>query len=67
MKKSIIVPVYNEQGNIGDLISKINLVLSEQDELIVVNDGSSDNTETEIEYLQTGGILQYVFKNLVNS
>ena len=49
MKKSIIVPVYNEQGNIGDLISKINLVLSEQDELIVVNDGSSDNTETEID------------------
>ena len=32
-----------------DLISKINLVLSEQDELIVVNDGSSDNTETEID------------------
>lgn len=49
MKKSIIVPVYNEQGNIGDLISKINLVLSEQDELIVVNDGSSDNTESEID------------------
>lgn len=49
MKKSIIVPVYNEQGNIGNLISKINLVLSEQDELIVVNDGSSDNTETEID------------------
>ena len=49
MKKSIIVPVYNEQGNIGDLISKINLVLSEQDELIVVNDGSSDKTETEID------------------
>ena len=48
-EKSIIVPVYNEQGNIGDLISKINLVLSEQDELIVVNDGSSDNTETEID------------------
>ena len=25
------------------------------------------NTATEIEYLETGGILQYVFKNLVNS
>ena len=25
------------------------------------------NTVTEIEYLETGGILQYVFKNLVNS
>ena len=25
------------------------------------------NTATEIEYLETGGILQYVFRNLVNS
>ena len=25
------------------------------------------NTVTEIEYLETGGILQYVFKNLINS
>ena len=25
------------------------------------------NTATEIEYLETGGILQYVFKNLINS
>ena len=25
------------------------------------------NTATEIEYLETGGILQYVFRNLINS
>ena len=25
------------------------------------------NTRTEIDYLETGGILQYVFKTLVNS
>jgi len=25
------------------------------------------NTVTEIEYLETGGILQFVFKNLVNA
>ena len=25
------------------------------------------NTSTEIEYLETGGILQYVYKNIVNS
>ena len=25
------------------------------------------NTKTEIDYLETGGILQYVFKSLVNS
>ena len=25
------------------------------------------NTKTEIDYLETGGILQYVFKSLINS
>ena len=48
MKKSIIVPVYNEEGNIGSLIDKINNKLENNDELIVVNDGSTDNTEVEI-------------------
>ena len=48
MKKTIIVPVYNEEGNIGNLIDKINNKLETDDELIVVNDGSTDNTELEI-------------------
>ncbi len=48
MKKTIIVPVYNEEGNIGNLIDKINNKLENDDELIVVNDGSTDNTELEI-------------------
>ena len=48
MKKSIIVPVYNEQGNIGNLISKINLVIDRTDELIIVDDGSTDKTYEEI-------------------
>lgn len=48
MQKSIIVPVYNEEGNIGKLIDKINLYISKDDEIIVVNDGSVDNTESEI-------------------
>ena len=48
MKKSIIVPVYNEEGNIGELIDKISLYISEHDEIIIVNDGSIDNTESEI-------------------
>ncbi len=47
MNKSVIVPVYNEEGNIGNLIDKINLYLNDNDELIVVNDGSTDNTELE--------------------
>jgi glycosyltransferase involved in cell wall biosynthesis len=48
MKKSIIVPVYNEEGNIGELIDKISLCVSRDDEIIIVNDGSIDNTEAEI-------------------
>ncbi len=48
MNKSIIIPVYNEEGNIGSLIDKVNLELEDTDELIIVNDGSIDNTENEI-------------------
>ena len=48
MSKSIIVPVHNEEGNIGELIDKISLYIYKDDELIIVNDGSSDNTESEI-------------------
>ena len=48
MNKSVIIPVYNEEGNIGNLIDKINLYLEDKDELIIVNDGSTDNTESEI-------------------
>ena len=49
MKKSVIVPVYNEEGNIGNLILKIKTVLNNNDELIIVNDGSSDKTLNEIQ------------------
>lgn len=45
---SIIIPVYNEQGNIGRLVKKINSVLSFDFEIIVVNDGSTDSTLDEL-------------------
>ena len=48
MKKSVIIPVFNEEGNIGELIKKTKLVLNPDDELILVDDGSSDNTAKEI-------------------
>jgi glycosyltransferase involved in cell wall biosynthesis len=49
MKKTIIVPVYNEEGNVGNLINKILKNISDNDQLIIVNDGSTDNTKKEVE------------------
>jgi len=49
MKKTIIVPVFNEEGNIANLINKILKNISEQDQLIIVNDGSTDKTKEVVE------------------
>ena len=44
---SIIIPVYNEEGNISKLLQKINSIKFINYEIIVVNDGSTDNTLSE--------------------
>jgi len=47
MKLSIIVPVFNEEANIEDLVNRTQTVIksiNDDFELIFVNDGSSDNT-----------------------
>ena len=43
-KISVIVPVFNEAGTIGEIIRRINNT-GIVDEIIVVNDGSTDNTK----------------------
>lgn len=51
-KLSIIIPVYNEQATIYDVLVKVNsvsLVQNIQKEIIVVNDKSSDSSATEVE------------------
>ena len=45
---SIIIPVYNEEGNIGKLIDNILSKIKLNKEIIIVNDGSTDNTIEEI-------------------
>ena len=45
MKISIIIPAYNEEGNIIELNKKLNNTLKDYDyELIYINDGSTDKT-----------------------
>jgi glycosyltransferase involved in cell wall biosynthesis len=45
-KVSIIIPVYNEAGNIGNVVSVIKALYPVY-EVIVINDGSTDNTAAE--------------------
>ena len=45
-KVSVIIPAYNEEDTVATVVEVIRKV-SFVDEIIVVNDGSSDNTETE--------------------
>ena len=51
MKISVIIPVYNEEGNIGPLVKSIHKILRSelQFELIVVDDCSTDGTVEEID------------------
>lgn len=44
MLLSIILPVYNEEDNLPQLLSGIKNILNEQREIIVVDDGSTDNS-----------------------
>ena len=48
MKLSVVVPVFNEEQNILNLIKKIKNNISDNDEIIVVEDGSNDRTLEEI-------------------
>jgi glycosyltransferase involved in cell wall biosynthesis len=48
---SIVVPLYNEEGNVAPLFARIDAVLSqlpESHEIVVVNDGSDDATAQRV-------------------
>ncbi|MCX8072045.1 MAG: glycosyltransferase family 2 protein [Candidatus Binatia bacterium] len=48
---SVVVPVYNEEGNAGPLVREIDTIvreLGEEYEILFVNDGSSDGTLGEL-------------------
>jgi glycosyltransferase involved in cell wall biosynthesis len=54
MKLSLIVPCYNEEGNVEKFFSEVNRVFEnkvEDYEFVFVNDGSSDNTYKRLKYI----------------
>jgi glycosyltransferase involved in cell wall biosynthesis len=44
MKKTIVVPAYNEEEAIREVITRVKKICSGEDEIIVVDDGSDDRT-----------------------
>ncbi len=44
MKLSVIIPVYNESKTVGEIIRQLKAVKGFDKEIIVVNDGSTDDT-----------------------
>jgi dolichol-phosphate mannosyltransferase len=48
---SVVVPVRNEAGNIAPLVAEITAALTGDFEIVYVNDGSRDGTETELRSL----------------
>tara|TARA_Y100001935_G_C17276914_1_gene495177 strand:- start:420 stop:1121 length:702 start_codon:yes stop_codon:yes gene_type:complete len=45
MKVSIVIPVYNESQTIFKILKKINKIKKIKKEIIIINDGSTDNTK----------------------
>ncbi|MDO8424451.1 MAG: glycosyltransferase family 2 protein [bacterium] len=63
MTVSIIIPVYNEERTILKVIEKVSQ-LPFKKEVIIVNDGSSDNTALELKKIKGKGVL--VFSHVKN-
>lgn len=55
MKLSIIIPAYNEGKTVGEILKRVNEVELDgiKKEIIVVDDGSQDNTSSEIQNLES--------------
>lgn len=50
MDISLVIPCFNEEGNITNLVKKCEKFLSnEKNQLVLVNNGSTDNTEKKID------------------
>ncbi len=62
MHLSVIVPVYNEENTIAQVLKKL-IKTKEVKEVVVVNDGSTDNTWQEIKKIRSKKIKSFSKKN----
>ena len=63
MKILIIIPAYNEGKNIGRMLRCMKRQTYENLEIIVINDGSTDDTEKVVlEYQKEDPRIRYIHK-----
>lgn len=62
MKLSVIVPVYNEAPTVKKVLDQL-VKVKEVKEVVIVNDGSTDNTEKEIKKVKSKKIQYFKKKN----
>ena len=62
IKLSIIIPVYNLENYIGRLLNEIFLQKNDDIEIVIVNDGSSDNSAAEIKKIDKNNEIKYFFQ-----
>lgn len=61
MKISVVIPAYNAEGFVGRAIESVLSQTYQNYEIIVVNDGSSDNTEKIVEgYIHSGNSIRLI-------
>ena len=61
MELTIVIPAYNESGCISDVLKEIKqFALAYDFKIIVVNDGSKDNTKELIDQFVENGILEVI-------
>ena len=64
MKVSIILPTYNEKGNIEELIPALKLCIPWQAEYLVVDDNSPDGTAEKVaEMMETAADIRLIVRN----
>ena len=56
MKISIVIPVYNEEKTVQEMISKVSQIPFEK-EILVIDDGSTDKTAEILHSLQEGSLI----------
>lgn len=60
---TVIIPTYNRVDLLGEALSSVFSQTYQDFEVIVVDDGSTDNTASTLLPLVKHGLIQYVYQN----